>query len=61
MDIYTKLNLTFLIFALLSTLFAKVASKQVGEPSYFTRATIGIAFLVSFVGFVVTALLRIWL
>jgi hypothetical protein len=60
MDINTKLNMTFLIFVLLSVLFVKVESKNKYDPSYLVRATIGLIFGVSFVGFVITCFIRIW-
>lgn len=60
MDINTKLNMTFLIFVLLSVLFVKVASKNKYDPSYLAKATIGLIFGVSFIGFIITSLVRIW-
>ena len=60
MDINTKLNLTFLIFSLLTILFVKVASKNNYDPSYSVRAFIGLIAGVSFIGFIITLFIRIW-
>ena len=60
MDINTKLNMTFLIFSLLSILFVKVASKNDYDPSHNVRAFIGLVAGVSFVGFFVTLLIKVW-
>ena len=52
MDINTKLNVTFLIFSLLSILFVKVASKNGYDPSHNVRAFIGLI-----AGIIIAALL----
>jgi len=61
MDIITKLNLTFLIILALCALFIKIRSEYGEEPVFLVRAVIVITLTSSFIGFIITALLRIWL
>ena len=61
MDINTKLNLTFLIIALMGVLFIKVRSEMSGEPCLLIKASAVIFTLGSFAGFIVTCFIRIWL
>lgn len=60
MDINTKLNLTFMIFSMLSILFIEVADKKKYEPSNNLRAFVVLVAGVSFLGFITTCLVRIW-
>jgi hypothetical protein len=60
MDFNAKLNLTFMIFSMLSILFIKVANKNKYEPSNNLRAFVGFVAGVSFLGFITTCLVRIW-
>lgn len=61
MDINFKLNMTFLVFTLLSVLFIKIRSEFDSDPSILVKAIYCITLSVSFIGFIVTSLLRIWL
>lgn len=60
MDLVSKLNITFAMFSLLSVLFIRVRSEMNGEVMFITKLIVVSTLSVSFLGFIITALIRIW-